>query len=78
MNLLFLLLALWIGYLAAEALRLSRWQKAVPLRITVTGTRGKTSTAKMMASVLRAHPGPSRGSGRPGGALGSALPAGRG
>lgn len=55
LNLLFLLLALWMGYLAAEAMRLHRWQRAIPLRITVTGTRGKTSVARMLAAVLRAN-----------------------
>lgn len=45
--------ALWLGYLALEALRLHRWQRAIPLRIAVTGTRGKTSVVRMLASVLR-------------------------
>jgi poly-gamma-glutamate synthase PgsB/CapB len=36
-----------------EALRLRRWRASVPLRISVTGTRGKTTLVRMLASVLR-------------------------
>lgn len=53
MTLLFLAFAFWIGYLGVEAIRLRRWRDAIPLRITVTGTRGKTSVARMLAAVLR-------------------------
>jgi poly-gamma-glutamate synthase PgsB/CapB len=53
--LLFLLLsAVWVVYLVAERLRLERDRKAIPLRIAVTGTRGKTSVARLLAAVLRA------------------------
>ncbi|MCK5649821.1 MAG: poly-gamma-glutamate synthase PgsB, partial [Gemmatimonadetes bacterium] len=45
--------ALWVGYLLVEAARLRRWQAAIPLRIAVTGTRGKSSVARMLAAVLR-------------------------
>lgn len=54
MTLLFLAFAFWIGYLGVEALSLRRWRRAIPLRITVTGTRGKTSVARMAAAILRA------------------------
>jgi poly-gamma-glutamate synthase PgsB/CapB len=50
---LFLALSFWLGYLGAEALRLPRWRQKVGLRITVTGSRGKTSLVRMLASVLR-------------------------
>lgn len=53
MTLLFLALSFWIGYLGAEALRLCRWRESIPLRITVTGTRGKTTVARLLAAVLR-------------------------
>ena len=61
-------------YLAAERFRLDRDRKAVPLRIAVTGTRGKTTVARLLAAVLRA--------GRPGGSgqdhgLGGTLPPSR-
>lgn len=46
-------LALWVGYLGVEAIRLRRWQEAIPLRISVTGTRGKSSVVRMLAAVLR-------------------------
>ena len=51
--LLLVLSAAWLVYLAAERVRLERHRKAVPLRIAVTGTRGKTSVARLLASVLR-------------------------
>jgi poly-gamma-glutamate synthase PgsB/CapB len=37
-----------------EALGLRRWRADVPLLITVTGTRGKTTLVRLVASVLRA------------------------
>lgn len=43
----------WCGYLGFEAYRLRGWRGSIPLRISVTGTRGKTTTARMLASVLR-------------------------
>jgi poly-gamma-glutamate synthase PgsB/CapB len=45
--------ATWLLYLLTEAFLLNRWRRAIPLRITVTGTRGKTTVARMLASVLR-------------------------
>lgn len=51
--LLLILFASWVVYLAVESLRLDRHREAVPLRIAVTGTRGKTSVARLLASVLR-------------------------
>ena len=44
--------ALLVG-LVIERLRLARCHRAIPLRIAVTGTRGKTSVARLLASVLR-------------------------
>lgn len=46
-------LAVWMGYLGVEAIRLRRWQEAIPLRISVTGTRGKSSVVRMLAAALR-------------------------
>jgi len=45
--------ALWIGFLAVEAYRLRRWSNAIPVRIAVTGTRGKSSVVRMLAAALR-------------------------
>jgi len=52
--LVFLALALgWLGYLVVERLRLDRHREAVPLRVAVTGTRGKTTVTRRLAAVLR-------------------------
>ncbi len=55
MTLLFLLLACaaLLASLIIERARLDRSRDAIPLRITVTGTRGKTSVVRLLASVLR-------------------------
>ena len=39
--------------LLVEYVRLKRWREAVPVRIHVHGTRGKTSTTRMLAAILR-------------------------
>ncbi len=52
-TLLLLLLGGWLGWLVVERVRLGRHRRAVPLRIAVTGSRGKTSVARLLASVLR-------------------------
>lgn len=53
MQLLFLAFSFWLGYLGVEVIRLRRWRESIPLRISVTGTRGKSSVARMLAAVLR-------------------------
>ncbi len=53
MTLVLFFFALCLGYLWVEAVRLERWQEGIPLRVMVTGTRGKTSVARLLASVLR-------------------------
>ena len=53
MTLILFFLALSLGYLWVETVRLRRWQEGIPLRVMVTGTRGKTSVARSLASVLR-------------------------
>ena len=53
MTTLFFCVGLWLGYLAVEAVRLRRWKEAIPVRIAVTGTRGKSSVVRMLAAVLR-------------------------
>ncbi len=40
-------------YLVCERVLLDRRRAAIPLRITVTGTRGKSSVTRMIASILR-------------------------
>lgn len=42
-----------LAALAVERVRLDRSRAAVPLRIVVTGTRGKTTVVRFLASVLR-------------------------
>jgi poly-gamma-glutamate synthase PgsB/CapB len=54
----FFLLGLTLMFLillAAESFLYNRRLKKIPLRITVSGTRGKTSITRTLASVLRAH-----------------------
>jgi len=53
LTLLLFFFSLWLGFLALEAVRLARWQDRIPLRITVTGTRGKSSVVKLLAATLR-------------------------
>lgn len=42
-----------LAWLVIERLRLERCHRAIPLRIAVTGTRGKTTVTRLLASVLR-------------------------
>lgn len=44
--------ALWLAHLVVERVRLGRDRRAVPLRIAVTGTRGKTTVTRRLAAVL--------------------------
>lgn len=53
MILLMLVFLSWCALLGLEAVRLRRWRAAIPLRISVTGTRGKTTLVRALASVLR-------------------------
>lgn len=55
MKLLPLILAVtvFLLYLLCERIALNRHRNAIPLRISVTGTRGKSSVVRMIASVLR-------------------------
>ncbi len=50
---LLLLIAAAFVYLVFETVRHDRRRKAIPLLIAVTGTRGKSSVTRMLASVLR-------------------------
>ncbi len=51
---LLLFVAVALAYLIVERARLERHRIAIPLVIAVTGTRGKSSVTRMLASVLRA------------------------
>lgn len=51
--LLFTLMALGLAGLVAERARLDRRRRAIPVLITVTGTRGKSSVTRQLAAVLR-------------------------
>jgi poly-gamma-glutamate synthase PgsB/CapB len=42
-------------YLMIERVKIDRWRRAIPQTIIVTGTRGKSSVVRMLASVLRAE-----------------------
>ncbi len=42
----------WLAYLVVERIRLDRDRRRVPLRIAVTGTRGKTTVVRRLAAVL--------------------------
>ncbi|MFA5815538.1 MAG: poly-gamma-glutamate synthase PgsB [Bacteroidales bacterium] len=47
--------SLFLIYLAVESVVYNRRIKRIPLRITVSGTRGKTSIVRTLASVFRAN-----------------------
>jgi poly-gamma-glutamate synthase PgsB/CapB len=42
----------WLAYLVVERIRLERDREKVPLRIAVTGTRGKTTVVRRLTAVL--------------------------
>ncbi len=44
---------LWLAWLAWERVGLERSRAKIPLRVAVTGTRGKTSVVRLLAAVLR-------------------------
>ncbi len=46
---------LFVLYLISESIRYYRKLNQIPLRISVSGTRGKTSVVRTLASVLREH-----------------------
>jgi gamma-polyglutamate synthase len=53
--LLVLVVAFLLGALVLERVRLDRHRRAIPLRIAVTGTRGKSGVSRLLAAVLREH-----------------------
>ncbi len=53
LTLLLTLIAIALAYLIFERSRLDRRRQAIPIVVTVTGTRGKSSVTRMLASVLR-------------------------
>jgi poly-gamma-glutamate synthase PgsB/CapB len=54
MIILFACVAALVLYLVYERVSLTRTTRVIPLRIAVTGTRGKSSVTRMLSSVLRA------------------------
>lgn len=48
------LLVLFVAFLALERAGLARWRAKVPLRVCITGTRGKSSVTRLTAAALRA------------------------
>ena len=54
MIVLLLSVAGFVLYLLYERVTIDRWRKSVPQTIIVTGTRGKSSVTRMLASVLKA------------------------
>ena len=57
MILLLLIFALFLIYLLCERIALNRYREKIPLRICVTGTRGKSSLVRLLASILRENGG---------------------
>ena len=53
MFVLLIYLLFFLFYLTFEILLLSKWRQFIPLVICVTGTRGKSSVTRLIASVLR-------------------------
>jgi len=47
------IISIFLLYLVIESVLLNRWRRSIPLRITVTGTRGKSSVVRLLAAVLR-------------------------
>ncbi len=46
------LTGVWLAYLVVERVLLDRHRGAVPLRLAITGTRGKTTVTRQLAAVL--------------------------
>src|SRR5574342_958727 len=46
-------LLVFLLYLIYERISINRQRNAIPLRISVTGTRGKSSVVRIIASILR-------------------------
>jgi poly-gamma-glutamate synthase PgsB/CapB len=53
MPVIFLLIAVVIAYWGVEAVRLRRARRAIPVRIHVNGSRGKSSVVRLLAAALR-------------------------
>ncbi len=49
-----LILVAFLLYLVVERLLINRWRQSIPLLISITGTRGKSSVVLVLASILRA------------------------
>jgi len=50
---LFLTILIFLLFLIIEKIQLIGWINAIPLRIAVTGSRGKSSVVRLLASILR-------------------------
>lgn len=53
MLILFLTILIFLLFLIIEKIQLIGWINAIPLRIAVTGSRGKSSVVRLLASILR-------------------------
>lgn len=53
MQILILIIFTLLLFLIIERIRLNRWVNSISVRISVTGTRGKSSVVRLLASVLR-------------------------
>ena len=53
MLILLITVLIFLLYLIYERILLNRWINSIPLRISVTGTRGKSSVVRILASILR-------------------------
>jgi len=50
---LILSVVIFLGYLLFESITLNRHLRTIPIRICVTGTRGKSSVVRMLSAILR-------------------------
>ena len=55
MLILLFITAIFIGFLIFENISLNKSRASIPLRISVTGTRGKSTVVRLLASILREH-----------------------
>ncbi len=53
MQLIIFIILVFLVLLIIEKILLNQWTNSIPLRITVSGTRGKSSVVRLLASILR-------------------------
>jgi poly-gamma-glutamate synthase PgsB/CapB len=53
LQLIIIIILVFLLFLIIEEILLNRWINSIPLRIAVSGTRGKSSVVRLLASILR-------------------------